>query len=214
MKRALILALLGVQLVSTRALAIEPGAAEALLAGHATRADVVFWLGNPVRCIEIPVGRTICEWHLSNRRFGWESLARAIGTKKQVALQCVFDGDGKREPGSCAGYPRYTNREKFKRIYARKRRTQDPRDVALDAVRAAGDVQALSRVLGAIPVSCELSVSDLLCTWRGSKAAYGHGTMALFAATDPGHRVTLQCRLPADGSRRQARSCRAEAGYR
>src|SRR6266850_4295825 len=85
------------------------------------------------QCIPARPGFQLCKWDVDDRYQSWETLARAIGTKRRVTVICELPSDGgPRGAASCG-------------IYARESRAySDGQKQALGALEDARTLSALS----------------------------------------------------------------------
>ena len=172
------------------------------------------------------LGLRLCQWRLSNRDAGWETLAEAAHTPDRVNLLCEIPlDDAPRAPGSCAVFPRRSNRAAYElgnigtgpgargRARARRAAKQTYRARAVRELSQSRTLVELSLLVGAAPDSCtELDIKTWVCLWRANNYTLGHGTLAQSIGVNMRNKIRLRCALPADGSPRADGSCQVEVG--
>ena len=184
------------------------------------------------RCLETGEGTIHCAWHLRNKHAGWSELARVLATRKRVAVVCELPEDGSdRELDSCAARPQSSNRSMFNTSKgkagpgSRKGGPRGPRDpnasreayasIARQWLDGARTVAELTRLMGALPTSCEAGLGmpgKQVCVWKLTRRTYGHGTVAASEKATLSKKMILRCTLPIDASPREAGSCLARIG--
>jgi hypothetical protein len=105
-----------------------------------------------------------------------------------------------RTPDSCQIYPRETRRPPVLR--------DDAREPALDLLRDADGIAAMSRLVGDGPVDCEaLGDGSQTCRWIASNQAQGYGLVGTAAQTKKQAEVT--CRFSSTTGATVPASCEA-----
>jgi hypothetical protein len=200
--------------------------ADDLLADHRTRDELSDFLGvDRFTCVAATSTTDLCQWSAGNRARGWAPLARTIQTDDAINLICELPRDGSARPsGSCAVYPRRSNRAHWsvKKSGSRKTTRQAEAEkaagekMARQARRALDDARTLvelTRLVGAIPDQCTSRSPGLrACLWRATARTYGHGTLAAASGHSARKKLRLRCHLPRAGGERSRESCRIEVG--
>lgn len=184
------------------------------------------------RCVETSVRFIHCAWHLRNKHTGWSEIARVLKTRQRVAVICELPRDGsERALGSCVARPQESNRSMFvtasspgpsSRKGVRRRNSADANAskeayaaIAKNWLEGARTIAELTRLMGALPDSCERGMGlkdEQVCVWKTTKRTYGHGTVAASEMASLSKKMILRCVLPLDGSARDADSCLARIG--
>lgn len=174
----------------------EPETAD--LANYGTREQLSDFLERlPTRCAPVSGESDLCSWYVANRQSAWESLADAIGTKRQVNAICEIPRDGApRNEGSCTLHPRQ----------AEPSDDRGPESVLVD-LQNCSDPQCTSRYVGEAPERCALSGGAAAsCEWVLNNGSRGFRKVASIADTK--RRVRLRCEYPAAGSDAWSAKCK------
>jgi hypothetical protein len=198
-----------------------------VLPAQRTRADLEVFLGGaPARCIASTAGLELCEWQLGDRASAWKPLARSIDTRARINVLCELPADGSsRAPGSCSAYPRESDHSPWAlpNLHPSRRGDASVADRRAARERVAQRAEAtlaqastlleISRLIGQAPDQCLPPQSGIrTCLWRATSRTLGHGMLAATIEAPRRKKLRLECRLPADGSAREAGSCEVEIG--
>jgi len=160
----------------------------------------------PLRCTWSRPGRELCVWRLGDRNSAWYALSESIGTRYRVNLICEFPTDGGPAEREClilpaASPPTTGSAAKRVRVTAAEAQRQ------LDAATTAWEI---SELVGDAPQRCSaVDAQTQFCVWQASTQTRGFAV--LVQLLERRARVQISCTLPADGSARDAGTCRAQA---
>lgn len=197
-----------------------------VLEPHGTESEIISFSGSlPRRCIKVSGGTRICVIPLNNRNSGWSPLAAELDTGDRLNLLCEFyEDDRERAPDSCSVHAQRSNRRYYsKKIPKNRGNKRVQKRVILEAkshlkkqanelIDGARTALELSNLMGDAPYDCHPSAESYVCSWLGSNATYGHGTLAMSIGVPFRKKVRLLCTLPSDGSPRAPDSCTVSIG--